>query len=93
MQHSFVVRNWAHFRTQSSFLTMSGKVHVDFVGRFENLNDDVHSVMRDMGIKRDDVPHENKTKKKDGNRIELSNDSVNILLKLYSEDFKNFGYK
>ena len=77
---------------------------VDFVGRFENLQDDFDKVCDKIGMPRTKLPHTNTTKyiKKSGGGWELDNkhyteyyDEItkDIIAKVFKRDIEYFGYK
>lgn len=79
--------------TQKDMLAdKDGNIIVDFVGRYENLNEDFAKVCQDIGIQDAHLPHLNQTKKK--HYTEYYNETTRELIeKAYQEDIKEFGYK
>ncbi len=52
----FYVKNWLMpDNTQLDFMTFNGKMHMDFVGRFEDLQNDYNKVCTTVGIPRKDL--------------------------------------
>jgi len=88
------VMNWIHFRPQWRFVcNSSGKILVDFVGRFENLLADFSMVASRLGMDVD-LAHQNRSPGgtsvvSDG----LSSRAKSIVFELYRRDFEIFGYR
>ena len=85
------VFNAVHFRPQVDFLRdpRTGKLGVDFVGRFETIGADFKAICQHLGIERD-LPHENKTRSVD--RSVLSMSSAAMIRRIYEADFDALGY-
>ncbi len=88
------IRNWIHFRDQSYFLIdpRSGKIGVNFVGRYENLEADFKRVCQDIPVNADlqrmNVTATGKTFYKE----DLSKKSIQIISELYSRDLRLLRY-
>ena len=67
---------------------------IDFVGKFENLQDDVDFVYEKLGIKKKVVPHAAKSAKLSSDkRSHYESLAIKRLVaELYYNDFKQFGY-
>ena len=80
-----------HFIPQSEFICdKNGKILVDFVGRFENLNDDLNSISRK--IKKElSLEHHNKNFKKDYKKT-YSKEMKTKVYEVYNRDFVLFNY-
>ncbi len=65
------------------------KIDVDFVGRFENLNDDFDEISRRVGIECK-LPFLNKGKNK--KEIHISQETKRLIYHYYKIDFEVFGY-
>ena len=63
--HVFKNENWFVGPQSNYIFSDSGEQHVDFVGRFENLQDDFNFVCRKIGIPPTPVPHTNQSKGND----------------------------
>ncbi|KKM00614.1 hypothetical protein LCGC14_1802650 [marine sediment metagenome] len=78
-----------HFRPQYTFIPEKP----DFLGKFENLNEDYKKVCEKIGIKdKENLLHKNKTDKtifKDY----YTKESIEKVFKIYKKDFKLFGYE
>lgn len=78
-----------HFLPQTNFV-FSKKIKLDFLGRFENFDQDISKLAEKFNIKKE-IKHENKTKHKPYD-LYYNNKTRDIVEKLYKEDIKNFGY-
>ena len=81
-----------HIRTQTFMLyNEEGKLMVDFVGKFENLQEDWQHVCDQLGIS-EELPFSQESANKD-DWSEFSEESIATIRKLYADDFKNFDYE
>lgn len=80
------------FMPQLDWITdHEGKILVDFICRFENLNNDFSVVCENLG-KNATLPHINSSKH--GNYREYyDDDTIEIIAKSFSRDIEKFGYK
>lgn len=77
--------------TQSSYVyDQAGKLLVDFVGRFERLNEDMLCLQEMLGIELD-LPHVNRTKRNDY-REYFDAQSRSLAEDYFREDIERFGY-
>lgn len=69
----------------------SGSIPLDYIGRFENLNDDFIEACQYMGISNISLPHKIKGSNEDY-RIKYDESSIGIVQDIYKEEIKLFGY-
>jgi|19_taG_2_1085344.scaffolds.fasta_scaffold00733_9 hypothetical protein len=82
-----------HQMSQYDFLVdKNGKLKVDFVGRFENLQTDFDFVCDKLGISKHQLPHSNKTRHKHYSEY-YSGDTKKMVAKRYARDIEYFGYE
>lgn len=87
---------WHCFLPQSeSVIDENGNYFVDFVGKFENLEEDFQKILKIIGF--DNLKHNPFIKKNNRNRENYKKyydqESLEIVNKIYEKDFKLFGYK
>ena len=83
---------WHLTKPQSSILVSNGKVNVDVLIRFENLQEDFNKLCDIIGIEKFKLPHLNKTTH--GNYWEYFDaETTEIFMDKYGDDVKNFEYK
>ena len=78
------------FTQTSCLVDESGNLLVDFVGKFENLDQDFHSICRKVGISAC-LPHINKSKRTDYQDY-YDAETRDLTAWLYAEDIERFGY-
>jgi len=81
------------FIPQKHFFTdEEGNIIVDYIGKFENLNEDFNYIVQHLGLKNTSLPHKNRTKHK--NYREYYNDYTRKLVEEhFKEDIELFNYE
>lgn len=85
-----------HFRPQYSFLTLPenpNEILVDFLGRFENIENDFLTITQKLGMTKKQLPKENVTGDKKNYKLEYTPQMIDRVFKLYAQDIKLFRYE
>ena len=93
-QHHFTWK-W-HLKSQYSFIADgSGGDKMDFIGRYENLQEGFNTVCDKIGIPKKKLPHKMQSRNKPKlHYTEFYDDkSRNIIANIYKRDIEYFGYK
>jgi hypothetical protein len=86
-------RSWVHFIPQNEFLRVGGKVQIDFVGRFESLEEDFQKICNHLNICRD-LPKVNTNPKRSGHYREYyDEETLQIVKNVYLDDIEQFNYE
>lgn len=70
----------------------SGKILVDYIGRFENLESDFKKICHQLD-RNCHLPHEKKSSGRRNYREYYSGDSSDIVSSIFKKDVEHFGYK
>ena len=67
---------------------------VDFVGRYENLNEDMAYIQEKLGMSIEPIPHVNSTKSKRPHySVFYNEENIEIVREIYKVDIELFGYE
>jgi hypothetical protein len=88
------VLTWEHFKPQHRYVCdPNGKLQVDYVGRFENINNDFDYICSQLGIKAN-LPHDNRTsEKRKQYHSYYSDETREIVAGVYKKDIEMFGFR
>jgi hypothetical protein len=82
-----------HMKPQSKYLFHGNKQVVDFVGRFENLEQDAQKIFEHIGVSfPSQMLHTNKTQRDDYQSY-YDESTKKIIQSTFAEDIHNFGYQ
>lgn len=87
-----VIKSYIHFIPQCVFLTIGGRIAVDFVGRFEDLESDFEKISDQIG-RGGELLHENKTKRSSTYKDVYSKEMIDRVERSYLADIKLLGYE
>lgn len=80
-----------HFYPQSYFLTLDGRLAVDFIGRFEHIDDDFAYIAARLGIN-SRLEHLNSSGERNY-RDYYSQESADVVARVYREDIALLAYR
>ncbi|MCF7935616.1 MAG: sulfotransferase family protein [Synergistales bacterium] len=75
-----------------SLVDLQGQVIVDYVGRYERLEEDFHEVCRRIGLPAIALPHKRKAPNRSGYRAYYNDRTYRIVARHYLEDIDGFQY-
>lgn len=78
---------------QSDYLKdLSGRIIVDFIGRYENLQEDFDQVCRTIGIAPRQLPHKRQAKNRSDYRKYYTDEIAELVAQRFKPDIEAFGY-
>jgi hypothetical protein len=80
-----------HIAPQFEYLSLNGELMYDFIGKYENLHNDIKEGFKSINLNENDVPHlmkSNHTSYKDY----YNDNCINLVGELFKSDIDNFGY-
>ena len=86
--------NFGQFwHVQKNFLfDKDGNQLVDFVGRFENLQEDFEHVQKQIGLTQYQLRHHNKSRDNNSYRDAYTDKTAELISRVCKEDIETFGY-
>jgi hypothetical protein len=86
---------WHTFMTQSRHLIgNNGKININFIGKMENLENDLYIILNKLGFKNiNHTPYKKNSKKHKDYKSYYNNEILEKVNKLMQEDLYNFDYK
>lgn len=78
-----------HIRAQTALVPLN---HVDFIGRFENFEDDLKHVLNVLGMNDVEIPHKNPSFHEHYSTY-YTEETKNIIARIYEDDINTFGYQ
>jgi len=88
-----IMKKYSPFENQLDWITdENGKVLINFIGRFENLDRDFKTICQKIGIPPVSLKHTNKSKHKHYSKY-YNKETRKIIAEKYCRDIEYFGYK
>ncbi len=89
------IRADQHIKSQSFFIEdkKTGKLLVDFLGRFESLEKDYKKICKRIGMKPKELPKKNRSKNREDYKRYYNKKTKKLVEKRYKKDLELFGYE
>jgi hypothetical protein len=81
-----------HLELQTNFFDLSGPLQMDFIGKFENFNEDLNKVKMALGLDTTKDLHINKSKNKNHYSTYFSKEIKESFDTIYNLDIESLGY-
>jgi len=88
------LQRWSHMLPQSNFIFNGDELMVDFIGKFDKLNEDILLVAKSLKLNLDDVKiqHINKSKSRGHYSDFYDQAAIDFVGDFYAKDIAAFGY-
>jgi len=88
------ITKWQHFRQQSFYLkNFKNEIDIDYIAKFENLSEEFDYIKNQLSLKDQILQHKNKSSRNHWSEYYDDKEMLEIVYRIYEEDFSNFGYK
>ena len=92
LRRSIADQNWRKTRLMKSMIEINGEPIVDYVGKFEDINE-ISETLRQKGLLKNEIPTLKSISKKTKKQIVLEQDVYDALSDIFKSDFDYLGYK
>ncbi len=73
-------------------MDVNGKIAIDKIVRFENVEEEIYSVLRQFDIRNVQLPHANKSENRTHYSHYYDKEAIQIIEDMYWEDIETFDY-
>ena len=85
-------KDFIHLRSQFDYLQVNGEVKLDFVGKYENLNQDFEKIKKDLGLSDVRLGHHRRQEHPPYEKL-YDEETKQAVRRIYKNDFEVFGYE